>query len=334
LGPNLAALDAPHNQITQLSLVPGPVGRTPYALASLDISHAQLSSLDGLALGQLSSLRSLKLDHNQFHFIPDSLGDLQWLEVFSCAENNLHALPASIGRLQKLEVLDAHSNSLTELPVTLWNCASLSKINATSNLLSVWHNPSTAPISAGGAGISSSPDTLGSRTIQQQSFPERKASASSLNSTRFLPPLAHSLEKLYLGENLFTDDALGPMTMLKELRVLNLSFNDLKDLPPSFFKNFTKLEELYLSGNELTTIPTEDLPKLTRLSVMFLNGNRLHTLPQELGKVMSLTVLDVGSNLLKYNINNWEFDWNWCVEFDLFANEKGTHIHLGTSIRT
>ncbi|KAF8179042.1 hypothetical protein K438DRAFT_1843469, partial [Mycena galopus ATCC 62051] len=49
----------------------------------------------------------------------------------------------------------------------------------------------------------------------------------------------------------------------------------------------------------------------TRLSTLFLNGNQLQTLPQELGKVKSLTVLDVGSNSLKYNINNWEFDWNW-----------------------
>jgi hypothetical protein len=73
------------------------------------------------------------------------------------------------------------------------------------------------------------------------------------------------------------------------------------------------LEELYLSGNKLTSIPAEDFPRLVKLNTLFLNGNKLHTLPQELGKVVNLTVLDVGSNYLKYNINNWEFDWNWCV---------------------
>jgi len=62
---------------------------------------------------------------------------------------------------------------------------------------------------------------------------------------------------------------------------------------------------------QLTCIPTEDLYRLGRLSVLFLNGNKLQTLPHELGKVQSLTVLDVGSNALRYNINNWEFDWNW-----------------------
>jgi adenylate cyclase len=50
---------------------------------------------------------------------------------------------------------------------------------------------------------------------------------------------------------------------------------------------------------------------MTRLTTLYLNGNKLLTLPQELGKVKGLSILDVGSNSLKYNINNWEFDWNW-----------------------
>ncbi len=82
------------------------------------------------------------------------------------------------------------------------------------------------------------------------------------------------------------------------------------------------LEELYLSGNKLLSIPVEDLPKLKRLTTLFLNGNRLQTLPQELGKVESLRILDVGSNQLKYNINNWEFDWNWCVSYCLKADKS------------
>ncbi|ESK88746.1 adenylate cyclase [Moniliophthora roreri MCA 2997] len=295
VGPHVTTIDATHNEITGLSLIPG---RTPHQLSSLDISHARLSSLDDKILGQLPALKKLKLDHNQFKVLPESLGSLRWLETLSCADNQLAQLPDSIGKLEKLKWLDIHNNNLTELPVGLWNCKSLTKINATSNLLAMWQYPPTETASSvpveGGA---------------SQPQPERKASAASLNSTR--PPLSHSLEKLYLGENQFTEDLLMPLTILRELRVLNLSFNDIQDLPSNFFRNFVKLEELYLSGNKLTSLPTEDLPKLTKLSTLFLNGNKLQTLPQELGKVMSLTILDVGSNLLKYNINNWEFDWNW-----------------------
>ncbi|KAF7329121.1 Adenylate cyclase [Mycena kentingensis (nom. inval.)] len=307
LGPNLITLDASHNEITQLSFVRGPVGRTPLGLTSLDVSNAKLSLIDEYTLSQLTSLRKLKLDNNSIRTIPDSLGELRWLETLSCADNALVELPASIGKLQKLENLDVHNNSLTELPLSLWNCASLSKLNVTSNLLVLWHDP--PPTVPEEDLVTPTPFDVASPIASGPIFPpNRRPSTTSLHD---IPPLAHSLEMLYLGENRFTDEVLHPLMVLKELRVLNLSFNDIQDMPSNFFKNLTKLEEVYLSGNGLTNFPSEDLPRLTRLSTLFLNGNRLHTLPQELGKVKSLTILDVGSNMLKYNINNWEFDWNW-----------------------
>ncbi|KAH6906531.1 adenylate cyclase [Coprinopsis sp. MPI-PUGE-AT-0042] len=297
VGPFLSRLDVSYNDITQLSLVPGPVGRSPYSLTSLDLSYAKLSSLDDIALGTLTSLKTLRLDHNAFRTIPDSLGELRWLETLSCSDNNLDKLPISIGQLQKLETLDAHNNNLLELPSTIWNCASLRRINATSNRLGGWHDP---PISHTGM----EDDLLAPHLA-------RKGSASSATSIGSLPPLVHSLEKLYLGENILTHESVHTLTIFKELRVLNLSFNEIQELPPNFFCKMIYLEELYLSGNKLVSIPTEDLHRMTRLTTLYLNGNKLLTLPQELGKVKGLSILDVGSNSLKYNINNWEFDWNW-----------------------
>ncbi|KAG7098211.1 hypothetical protein E1B28_000179 [Marasmius oreades] len=298
VSPSVTTIDATYNEVTHLELAPGPVGRTPYSLTSLDISHARLSCLDDDVIEQLFSLKTLKLDSNQFKSLPEALGSLTQLETLSIADNHLAQLPESIGKLGRLTSLDVHNNNLRELPEGLWNCGKLKKINATSNLLALWQFQ---------------PNAFGSADLER--IPERKTSTASLGTASVpapvLPPLAHCLEKLYLGENQFADDLLMPFTILEELRVLNLSFNDIQELPSNFLRNFSKLEELFLSGNKLTSIPTEDLPRLSRLSTLFLNGNKLQTLPQELGKVKSLTVLDVGSNLLKYNINNWEFDWNW-----------------------
>ena len=82
------------------------------------------------------------------------------------------------------------------------------------------------------------------------------------------------------------------------------------------------LEELYLSGNTLTALPTEDLPSLLELRVLYLNGNKLQSLPRELGDIPALQVLDVGSNILKYNINNLEFDWNWYVAISAYMKQS------------
>ncbi|EGO00435.1 hypothetical protein SERLA73DRAFT_160301 [Serpula lacrymans var. lacrymans S7.3] len=298
---SLRVLDCRRNGISDLSPV-------PYPLTSLDISHAKLSSFSDLDLSQLSSLQHLKIDNNSFRSIPDSLGELSRLITLCCSNNQLDALPSSIGQLQRLETLEAHNNSLKELPETLWNCASLTLINVTSNLLETWHDPPSVSVTPS-VGVN-----LEAVSPSRPSYQERKmSSAASITSstTSPLPSLAHSLERLYVGENRLTDEALPPLTILKELRVLNLSFNEIKQVPPSFLKNLVKLEELYLSGNNLTSIPIEDLHRLQNLTVLFLNGNQLQTLPRELVKIKNLSVIDVGSNLLKYNINNWEFDWNW-----------------------
>ncbi|KAJ8580145.1 hypothetical protein M405DRAFT_869690 [Rhizopogon salebrosus TDB-379] len=136
----------------------------------------------------------------------------------------------------------------------------------------------------------------------------RKPSSATLVQNapgRPLPPLAYSLERLSIGEDRLTNESI-PLAS------------------SSFLRNLQKLEELYLSGNQLTSIPTEDLVKMTRLSILFLNGNQFQTLPAELGKIRSLTIIDAGSDLLRYNIHNLEFDWNWNFNSNLkYLNLSG-----------
>ena len=309
MGAAVTSLDASWNDITLLSISPmatGPMGlsnghinpmngigpKPTWGLTCLTLSYAKLSSIDDSALRQLPTLRSLCLDHNSLRSLPESLGELRWLEALSVTDNKLDSLPASIGNLGSLETLDAHNNSLVEIPEGIWNCGSLMRVNVTSNCLETWKDP---------------PEDVDATL--------RKGSAISLGSggRKISAPLINSLRKLYIGENALTDASILPLMYFRKLEVLNLSFNDIQDLPPGFLRNMTGLEELYLSGNKLTSVPSEDLPRLTKLSTLFLNGNKLQTLPQELGKLSNLAVLDVGSNLLRYNINNWEYEWNWCV---------------------
>ncbi|KAK7001988.1 adenylate cyclase [Favolaschia claudopus] len=296
IGPMLHGLNVSHNDITELV-----VGSSSYsfALTCLDISNAKISVLSDVTVSRLPQLRTWKLDRNSLRGLPDAMGDLKWLETLSCADNSLSGIPETLGKLQKLESLDLHNNSITELPQSLWNCASLSRSNFTSNLLAVLHDPPSD--------VEDSPTIPVAKLPSPTFAPRRPSVVPRLD----LPPLAHSLEVLNLAENSLTDEMLAPLMIFKELRVLNLSLNDIQELPSNFFHDLTLLEEIYLSGNRLTHFPGEDLPRLERLSTLFLNGNHLQHLPHELGQVNSLSLLDVGNNLLKYNINNIDYDWNW-----------------------
>jgi adenylate cyclase len=131
------------------------------------------------------------------------------------------------------------------------------------------------------------------------------------NNRGALPAAAYSVEKIYMGDNHLSSDVFHLLSLLPNVKVINLSFNEIYEIPAYTLSRMVKLEALYLSGNKLTSLPSEDLVRLQSLKTLHLNGNRLQTLPSELGAIKSLLHLDVGSNVLKYNIANWPYDWNW-----------------------
>jgi adenylate cyclase len=72
-----------------------------------------------------------------------------------------------------------------------------------------------------------------------------------------------------------------------------------------------KLKEVYLSGNGITALPADEFARMIELETVYLAGNKLSSLPAELSRLEGLRVIDVSNNNLRYNINNYDFDWNW-----------------------
>ncbi|XP_054625847.1 leucine-rich repeat-containing G-protein coupled receptor 4 [Dunckerocampus dactyliophorus] len=60
---------------------------------------------------------------------------------------------------------------------------------------------------------------------------------------------------------------------------LDLSMNNITELPANVFKNFPYLEELRLAGNDLSFIHPEALSGLYQLKVLMLQNNQLKTVP-------------------------------------------------------
>jgi len=290
-GPAFSLIELAHNDITKVILSPS---RTS-ALTTLHLCHAKLAVLDALDFTLLTSLQFLKLDYNMLKELPASICSLASLRTLSCSDNELQTIPENIGLLSNLRTLDLHNNAIEEVPASIWKCCSLVKINLTSNFVRIWHNPPP-------------------RNELEESL-DRKNSATTITGAAMelssSPPLARILRELYLGDNQLDDDIFHPLKFLKQLTVINLSFNKILDIPPFWVRSLLHVERLYLSGNRLTSLPAEDLHKLKHLTELFLNGNKLHSLPRQLSDLENLTVIDVGSNVLKYNINNVQYDWNW-----------------------
>ncbi|KFY98020.1 hypothetical protein V500_01816, partial [Pseudogymnoascus sp. VKM F-4518 (FW-2643)] len=101
-------------------------------------------------------------------------------------------------------------------------------------------------------------------------------------SAKLANTFAASLRNLYLADNQLYDDVFDELTLLGDIKVLNLSYNDLSDLPCRTLRNWPQLLELYLSGNDLNCLPSDDFDDYSLLQVLHINGNKFQTLPAEL----------------------------------------------------
>uniref|UniRef100_A0A672F879 G-protein coupled receptors family 1 profile domain-containing protein n=1 Tax=Salarias fasciatus TaxID=181472 RepID=A0A672F879_SALFA len=78
---------------------------------------------------------------------------------------------------------------------------------------------------------------------------------------------------------------------------LDLSMNNITELPAYVFKNFPYLEELRLAGNDLSFIHPEALSGLHQLKVLMLQNNQLKTVPSAaLNNLHSLQSLRLDAN--------------------------------------
>lgn len=342
-------LNAPVPSLSVLNLASAKLSRLPDALfmkmsglTKLTISKNHFVSLSS-HFGLLSKLEYLSIAKNELSRLPPEIGHLADLRYLDVRENNLSMLPPELWFAKRLETLNVSSNVLAEFPKPGSPPQPMQQgtIAMTPSQLPVQSSPDFEELgkledfqlrrpsqASGMLSASSSPGTS-SRKASVVSYNSAKgaiprtSTASSVGtitpgsrkdstlSSKLAATFSTSLRHLFLADNRLEDDVFNELVLLPELRILNLSYNQLYEVPPRTIKKWTHLTELYLSGNDLTSIPSEDLEEGSQLKVLHLNNNKFQVLPAELGKVQRLAILDVGSNLLKYNVSNWPYDWNW-----------------------
>ncbi|QDS78084.1 hypothetical protein FKW77_003774 [Venturia effusa] len=314
-------------------------------------------------IGKLTRLEHFSMAQNLLNSLPPDIGRLGELRYLDLRENNLNSLPAQLWFAKKLETLNLSSNVLgsfpkpgapmpalpdsqTNTPISTPGTGAgsgqdsedqlgnLEAFNArrpsqTSGYLSIGGTVSPGSASRKGsvasvytATASGRKGSAVSRTSDGTVAPISRKDSSM--SSRMLNTFAVSLRHLYLADNRLQDEVFDELALLPELRILNLSYNILYDIPPRTLRRWTQLTELYLSGNDFTALPAEDLEEVSGLKVLHINNNKFQVLPAELAKVQKLAVMDVGSNSLKYNVSNWPYDWNWNWNHNLkYLNMSG-----------
>ncbi|PGH13020.1 hypothetical protein AJ80_06504 [Polytolypa hystricis UAMH7299] len=322
-------------------------------------------------IGTLRRLEHFSIAKNPLSTLPHTIGCLTELKNLNLRECNLSKLPPEIWYCSKLETLNISSNVLDSFPrpaahpppvpteaqlngITPASTPGLSTSPSYEELGRLEDFEARRPSQASG-GLLSVGSSPGGGTHRKGSIASlhgslaRKASITSRAPTdgstytrkdsnwsqKVANTFAPSLRHLAIADNRLEDDIFQQLALLVELRVLNLSYNVITEIPPGLVKRWPYLVELYLSGNELSALPSDDLEESSYLKVLHINGNKFQVLPAELCKVNRLAILDVGSNALKYNVSNWPYDWNWNWNHNLkylnFSGNKRFEVKPSTS---
>ncbi|PHH89593.1 hypothetical protein CDD83_5706 [Cordyceps sp. RAO-2017] len=299
-------------------------------------------------IGCLTELRVLNVRGNNISKLPMELWWANKLETFNASSNVLDVFPKPSSKPPRTpggeeptagppptangKPLPPHPLSATPSSEELSDDRRPSQ--GSSTLLSVGPSPINADrkgsvVSVYGKGgrktsvvsRAASSQGTGASATPQAAGPRKDSGVSSRMMTTF----SGTLRNLYLADNRLDDDVFDQITLLSELRVLNLAYNDeITDMPQRSIKSWPQLVELYLSGNGLTTVPADDLEESSLLQALYINGNRFTNLPADISRAKKLAVLDCGNNFLKYNIANVPYDWNWNLNPNLrYLNLSG-----------
>ncbi|XVF68977.1 hypothetical protein PTKIN_Ptkin11bG0044400 [Pterospermum kingtungense] len=232
-------------------------GRRHPRVTKLDLSRQQLGGTLSPHVGNLSFLRLINLQDNNFYgVIPSEIGRLSRLESlilpnssfggtipanlthcsnliqFNASRNNLVGnIPTELGNLLKLQILYISYNNLTgQLPASLGNISTL-------QVISLWDNKLQGKF----------PDTLG---------------------------LLKGLVTLELSLNNFSGLIPFSFYNISSLEGLNLGGNHLSgSLPVTFGSNLPKLKTFVLAANNLSGTLPESLPNASKLEIFDVSVN-------------------------------------------------------------
>uniref|UniRef100_A0A7M4F8T5 Leucine rich repeat kinase 2 n=1 Tax=Crocodylus porosus TaxID=8502 RepID=A0A7M4F8T5_CROPO len=209
-------------------------------ISKLSSSARQSDSLSSLSL-EKEYIKSLDLSSNELENI-DAISQngcltshLEHLEKLELHQNTLSSIPEQLCETLKcLTCLDLHSNRFTSFPTYLLKMNCIANLDISRNDI--------------GPFITLDPN------IKCPSLKQFNLSYNQLSSIpEFLADVLEKLEQLIMEGNKIS--SICSPICLKELKVLNISKNNISSLAEHFIKDCTKLEIFSARMNLLDTIP-------------------------------------------------------------------------------
>ncbi|XP_061592058.1 leucine-rich repeat-containing G-protein coupled receptor 6 isoform X2 [Cololabis saira] len=274
--PNLLSLRLDANLLSE---VPAEAFGGVRALRHLWLDDNTLTEIPVMALDSLPSLQAMTLALNQITHIPDyAFTNLSALVVLHLHNNHIQSMGSRCFEgLHSLETLDLNYNYLQEFPVAIRTLSKLQELGFHNN------NIKAIPERA----------FVGNPQLQTIHFYENPIQFVGKSAFQFLPKL-HTLTLTRAGLSVLPLDLCE---QLPRLRVLELSYNQIEDLPS--FSHCSALQEIGLQHNKIRRIESTTFQQLTSLRALDLSWNMIEWIhPDGFASLHSLIKLDLTENHL------------------------------------
>uniref|UniRef100_A0A8C4I3Q0 Leucine-rich repeat-containing G-protein coupled receptor 4 n=1 Tax=Dicentrarchus labrax TaxID=13489 RepID=A0A8C4I3Q0_DICLA len=274
-----------------------------HQLKVLMLQNNQLKTVPSAALKNLHSLQSLRLDANHITTVPDdSFEGLQQLRHLWLDDNNLTEVPiGSLRHQANLQALTLALNRISYIPDNAF-------ANLTSLVVLGFHSNDIASIPEGA--FHNNPLL---RTIHLYDNPLSFVGASAFQNLSDLHSLmlrgasmmqdfpiltwTNNLESLTLSGTKISSIPADLCEDLKLLRTLDLSYNEIKELPS--FQGCVQLQEISFQHNHIQQIDRDTFQGLSSLRLLDLSRNEIRVIHRDAFLTLTaLTNLDLSMNSL------------------------------------
>ena len=300
--------------MTNLNYLPSEIENL-ISLQSLTLSQIpNLEYLPAPSIGKLTQLRILKLtDLPKLSNLPTPMENFQQLDTLILTRTNLSSLHLS--NLFGLRTLTTDSNpnltAITMSNIRALQSFSFSNVKSLKTAIfraltsltnsSLFSNPLLESVSFEDTPNLTYVDLKGNPLLKTLVFSNKfnmkglDLSSCQLTSLPDSVKTLTSLERLNLRSNQFSSLPDTFSTDFPNLKMLDLSYNQLQDFVIQFPLIYIK--ELYLSTNSLTTL--DGISKYKVLEILTLDHNEITTIPMEIMKLWStLQSMTIDYNLL------------------------------------
>jgi Leucine-rich repeat (LRR) protein/serine/threonine protein phosphatase PrpC len=245
------------------------------ALLHLDLSCNYLTSLPP-QISNLTQLHFFNLASNNLTELPDTWSSMTELNEVFLNNNQLTTLPPSFGALFQLRKLALQNNKLRTLPEEFGALRGLEELNLSSNLLKTLPDTFSALSSLG-------------HLIMDNN---RLTKLPVLSRLKRLFVLSANLNEFSDSEDFF-ERAVGPCTLLDELRIAGNKFTSLSES----VTKLRRLRKLFLGYNRLTSLP-KGFEAMKNMITLHLGGNKFEQIPTSLFELDSLDALWLNCNAI------------------------------------